>query len=266
MGIFSRKLDIEKDHLRLVFNLEKEVYDAYYGDNFVPYQKLNRKSRKMLDAKNKLLKEDANLLLKEIEKAKTILRFNKLKSLGYSCNSFEYLGPNNGTMSPQVELFLNELVNEENVLIGVHRIGADDSPQKIADILTNGLEMTGHLGGIVLGSKQLNNNVSYYPNNKTIIKELLYANAYKASKGSILIRIPDDELTGNILFVDEKGKTRLKPKYIVGYVPLEENHHIETIIQKNNMRNSYSYNAEARDCDISYLEARNVEEEQGRSR
>lgn len=78
--------------------------------------------------------------------------------------------------------------------------------------------MTGHHDGSIPNSGELQNNVSYYVDNKTIIKELIYANHFKNSKGSILIRIPDNDLLGNISILDKDGGTRLNPKYIVDYV------------------------------------------------
>ena len=169
--------------------------------------------------------------------------FIKLKSLGFSCDSFEYLGPAQGTMSREMEALLSRLISEENVLLGIHRIGDNDSKEKIEDILTNGLEITGHLGGVAQSNKELKNNVSYYPNNKTIIKELMYADKYKNSKGSILIRIPDEDLKQNIFINTSDGETRLNPKYIVGYVPVYKNHHLELITTLETIKKSkYSYN------------------------
>ena len=71
----------------------------------------------------------------------------------------------------------------------------------------------------------------------------MHANAYKNSKGSILIRIPDNDLSGNIFITDKDGLIRLDPKYIIGYVPLEPNNHIETIITPSELKvNTISYN------------------------
>ena len=63
---------------------------------------------------------------------------------------------------------------------------------------------------------------------------------------TILIRIPDVDLEQTIFVIDSNGKTRLNPKYIVGYVPLYENHHLETIITpqmilKNNSSYGYTF-------------------------
>lgn len=242
MGLFKKKFDIVDDRLRTVFNPQRKAYDLYYGSTLISYSDLNRKSKKNIDDKNNKLITNPDILEQEIEMATIKQRINKLKSLGYLCDSFEYLGPVYGTMSEQMEDFLNKLVAEENVLLGIHRIGTDDSFEKIEDILQNGLEIAGYFGGVAQNNNKLANNVGYYPNNKTIIKELMYADQYKNSKGSILIRIPDLDLEGTIFVVDSNGRTRLNPKYIVGYVPLYENHHLETIITPQMiLKNNYAY-------------------------
>lgn len=247
MGLFEKKFDIVEDRLRIVFNPQTKSYDVYYGSTLILYSKLSRKSKKYIEKENNKLRTNPEILALELERNTTRERFCKLKSLGYTCDSFEYLGPVNGTMSKQMEDLLHRLVTEENVLLGIHRIGTDDSPEKIEDILRNGLKITGHFDGAVQSNRELKNNVGYYPNNKTIIKELMYADKYKNSKGSILIRIPDSDLEQTIFVIDANGKTRLNPKYIVGYVPLYENHHLETIITletitKANSDYSYTYN------------------------
>lgn len=243
MGIFEKKYDIVGDRLRIVFNFQEKKYDVYYGNNLISYSKLNRKSKKYIENENYKLRTNDELLNYEIEKVITKKRFDKLKSLGYSCDSFEYLGPVNGTMSKSMGEILNKLVMEEDVLLGIHRIGSDDSIEKIEDVLKNGLKITGHFGVVGEEYKALKNNVGYYPNNKTIIKELMYADNYKNSKGSILIRIPDVDLGGKLFVVDSTGVTRLNPKYIVGYVPVYENHHLEKIITLESLtKNNSSYN------------------------
>ena len=243
MKIFKKKFDIEKDRLRIVFNSSKKIYVAYHGMNLIPHSSLNRKSQKYIDNKNKELETNFEILATELEKVASRERFDKLKSLGYTCDSFEYLGPVNGTMSKQIKELLNKLTTEENVLLGIHRIGTDDSLEKIEDILKNGLKITGHLGGAAQSNKDLNNNIGYYANNKTIIKELMYADKYKNSKGSILIRIPDEDLKQNIFINTSDGETRLNPKYIVGYVPVYKNYHLELITTLETIKKSkYSYN------------------------
>ena len=60
----------------------------------------------------------------------------------------------------------------------------------------------------------------------------MYADLYKDSVGSLLIKIPDSVLeNGEDIFVHDGIGNRLNPKYILGYVPLYPNHHIEKIIE-----------------------------------
>lgn len=251
MKLFNKGLDLEKDRLRIEFDLEEMKYIVYQGWNIIPFDKLNKKSQKLLQNRNYGLINNPDLLKQEINTAKIKLRFDKLKSMGYSCDSFEYLGENKGTMSKKMEEYLTRLTSEENILLGIHRVGQEASMQKINDILTNGLLMTGHLDGAAQINKDLKQNVSYYPDNKTIIKELMYADTYKNSKGSFLIRIPDDDLKGNIYIKDTNGSIRLNPKYILGYIPLEENHHIEKVITKPKNISSFKYNGETLNYDYN---------------
>ena len=60
--------------------------------------------------------------------------------------------------------------------------------------------------------------------------------------------------------VDSNGKTRLNPKYIVGYVLLYENHHLETIItphllSKTNSSYDYTFQERRNDSQIYQQEA-----------
>lgn len=242
MELFKKKYDIEKDRLRIIFNEEERKYICYYGSTPIPYNILNRKSKKIIDSKNKELLTNTKLLEKEIKLAKAKSRFRKLQSLGYTCGSFEYLGEVHGTMSQEIETLLKNLTSEENILLGIHRVKFSTQTDSIEDILINGLKMTGHRDGAVPNSSVLNNNVSYYSDNKTIIKELMYADEFKNSKGSILIKIPDEDLQKNIYVTDKDGCTRLNPKYIIGYVPLYENHHLENIITLNQLKTNTSQN------------------------
>lgn len=135
--------------------------------------------------------------------------------------------------------FLDNLLSEDNVLIGIHRVGNNFSKEKKDDIFNNGLKITGHFDGAVDSTKQLNNNVSYYPNNHKIKKKLMYADQYKSSVGSILIRIPDEKLeVNNDILLNVNNEIRLNPKYIVGYVPLYQNNTIKNIIYSDAYLNS----------------------------
>lgn len=263
MGLFSKKYDIHEDRLRIVFNEEEKQYFCYYGPTLISYKELNRKSKKLINSKNKELLTNQNLLKHELELAKAKARFRKLQSLGYTCGSFEHLGEVNGTMSKEIEQLLNKLTSEENILLGIHRIKSSTPDEAIKDILINGLKMTGHRDGAVPNTNSLSNNVSYYPSNKTIIKELMYADTFKNSKGSLLIRIPDEDLQKNIYIIDKEGYPRLNPKYIIGYVPLYDNHHLENIITSNQTNiNQNNYTFENKEQSLTYYQ----EEKQKKAR
>ena len=243
--IFKKKLNIDQDRLMRKIDIDKRCY--YYVKylkaneyNIINYDDLDRKSKKQLLMENKQLMTDDKLYLKEVEKYKEILRREYLQKLGLSCNSFEVLGnPGNGSISDTMNQYLDNLLSEDNVLIGIHRVGRYFSKEIMNDIFNNGLKITGHFDGTVVTPRELSNNVSYYPNNHTIKKELVYANAYKSSVGSILIRIPDKKLEeNNDILLNVNNEIRLNPKYIIGYVPLYENNTIKDIIYSDTYLNS----------------------------
>lgn len=249
MGLFN-KIDERKTYLRAKFNLKTQKYEFCIFDNsnreWIPvvYKDLSRDTKKHLDLMNIELKDSKNLA-SAIREEKLNQRQVRLEKMGYTFDSFQHLGFYNdtivGSMSNEMEGYLNKLVGEDNVLIGIHRVG-DISYSDIQDILTNGLYMTGHMGSGAYTSVDLRNNVSYYPDNRTIINELTTASDYKDSVGSILIRIPDCDLDKDLYITDESGFKRLNPKYIVGYVPCDKNYHIGNIVlppKKVNISNPY---------------------------
>lgn len=227
MGIF----DLERDNLEIKFNRIEQKYEAYLPDGRIVYN-LSKRTERVLGKKNKELLLDPSLLAREMQCAIDLDRYKKLRDLGYSCNSFEVLFSDRVTdvMSNEIASYLKELTSEEDVLIGIHRTG-NASLDDIANILRYGLTMTTLNGSTTNSPIHLMNNVSYYPNNDTIIKELINADAYKNSLGAILIRIPDDDLSKNIFMIDsETGQFILDPLYVIGFVPVEEDGKISEII------------------------------------
>ena len=223
--------DIKKDNLEIKFNPIEKKYVAYLPTGEIVFN-LSKRSEKILGKKNKELLLNPELLEKEFGESLILERYKKLKDLGYLCNSFEVLHSDRGNecISSEMADFLNTLVNEEDVLIGIHRTGSC-SLDEIASILRYGLFMTTLNGSTTNSPIHLMNNVSYYPNNATIIKELINADAYKNSLGAILIRIPDEDLSRNIFMIDsESGQFILDPLYIIGFIPVEENGKISEII------------------------------------
>lgn len=243
MSLFAKKYNLGNDKLIKVFDLKTNQYN--YAIDHVSY--MEPIDYKTLDTKTKksLLKENKNLLLnkelleyeqnKALEKQNKMIkskeRFNYLKSIGFECDSFVCYSQNKGSISDNLKQYLDDLLNEENVLVGIHRVGPFFDKEAEQDIFENGLMMTGHLSsGAVVSKPDLRHNVSYYPDNDEILKQLMYAGGYKNSKGSILIRIPDNKLeTMDDLYITNGVEVRLNPKYIVGYVPVYENNHIENI-------------------------------------
>lgn len=235
--IFKKKFNIEQDRLMRKIDIAKRCY--YYIKYFkaneyviINYDDLDRKSKKQLLMENRELAINDDLYMKEVETYKEKNRYDYLKKLGFPCQSFEVLAhEGNGSISNDMNNYLDELLSEDNVLVGIHRVGNNFNKEKMDDIFNNGLKITGHMDGAVATNRDLSNNVSYYPNNKKIKKELMYANYYKSSVGSILIRIPDEKLEeNNDILLKINDEVRLNPKYIIGYVPLYENNTLKNII------------------------------------
>lgn len=239
MGLFDKKFDIKDDFLMRMFSPDKGYYYVKSdGREFheIGVDKLNRRSLKELKRANISLQEDRELLEKELHQYKISKRFDKLKSLGFSTIGFEYLGPVNGSISPMLRDELEQLVSEENVLVGIHRTKHDTSVEAISDILNNGLRIDGHMGGMVASEKKLSDTVSYYPDNSTVIKEAMYANVYKNSSGSIIIRIPDEDLADTSkIYISDGNDVKVNPKYILGYIPVTADHHIDRMYTKSDI-------------------------------
>ena len=55
MGIFSKKYDKVNDSLRFEFDINTQKYILMQGNIYVAYENLNKKTKKLLDAKNEEL-------------------------------------------------------------------------------------------------------------------------------------------------------------------------------------------------------------------
>lgn len=242
MSVFKHKLDFENDLLRLDFSLEDMQYSYYKIREKVPYDSLNKRTKKQLIKENKKLVENPNLLQGLITNKKLGIRYTYLKSRGFGNFSFQTMGKLHGTISNEMNTYLEQLTSKENTLIGIHRLKPTVSNIDIIDILNNGLRLSGHTAmGTGYYNVELSDNVSYYADNKQIITEVINADTYEKATGSILIEIPDEELGENIYFTDSEGFIRIKPKYILGYIPLE-NHHVSKIITANQIQEYFLNN------------------------
>lgn len=251
MSIFN-KYDYEKDFLRLEFDKDEQKYDFYYGQKKIEYNELTQRTKRKLDSENKYLKDNPEKLQEEIDRVNYNRRFLYLNSKSLLDNNFESFGINDGSMANEIADYLNKLAADENLVLGIHRTGVI-SIQKIKDILENGLELTGHMSSGVKSVPKLSDNISFYAENKKAIKELMYADFYKNSLGSILIAIPLEDLEKNLCIVRETEDglivKALDPKYIIGFVPTSKKHHISKIITLKDFQKE-----ETREVDFSLFD------------
>lgn len=240
MGLFDKKYDVDKDRLMRQFSPD----EGYYYVKVVSGKKvkidsseLNSKTNRLLKEENQKLASDRELLENEAKRFYLAERQRKLEKLGYPCHSFEYLGEVQGSISPLMQDFLDDLVREKDVLLGVHRVKEGVSIDDIGDILENGLIIYGHLAGATNSKRDLASTVSYYPDNRTVLKELMYANEYKKASGSILIRIPDDDLEkDDDIYITTGNNVRVNPKYILGFVPVDKDHYVDRLVTKTDLK------------------------------
>lgn len=240
MGLFDKKYDVDKDRLMRQFSPD----EGYYYVKVVSGKKvkidsseLNSKTNRLLKEENQKLASDRELLENEAKRFYLAERQRKLEKLGYPCHSFEYLGEVQGSISPLMQDFLDDLVREKDVLLGVHRVKEGVSIDDIGDILENGLIIYGHLAGATNSKRDLASTVSYYPDNRTVLKELMYANEYKKASGSILIRIPDEDLEkDDDIYITTGNNVRVNPKYILGFVPVDKDHYVNRLVTKTDLK------------------------------
>ena len=240
MGLFDKKYDVDKDRLMRQFSPDEGYHYVKVVDGKkvkIDSSELNSKTNRLLKEENQKLASDRELLEKEAKRFYLAERQRKLEKLGYPCHSFEYLGEVQGSISPLMQDFLDDLVSEKDVLLGVHRVKEGVSMADIGDILENGLIIYGHLAGATNSKRDLASTVSYYPDNRTVLKELMYANEYKNASGSILIRIPDEDLEkDNDIYITTGNNVRVNPKYILGFVPVDKDHYVDKLVTKTDLR------------------------------
>ena len=232
--IFSRKKkSSDNQSLTIRFNRVKMKYMAYDSNGMViDENNLTLMEKKHLASLNKELESKPDLRRRGMIQSINADRAEELRKMGFPCKSFEVLYSNRDVkrMSPEIKEYLTKLVQEEDVLIGVHRTGEADLDD-IVNILKCGLIVNSLNGGNTATPIHLMNTVSYYPNNETILKEVINADVYKDSLGVILVKIPDNALSGNIFMIDsENGNFYLDPMYIIGFIPVGPNGVVSEII------------------------------------
>lgn len=247
MGLFSKKLDYEEASLRYEFDLSQDKYCFYKNGEIVEDKMLNGRSKRFLNKKNKLTEEEkeesrevarnVKLQKEEMAKVKECIEKRKEAGIDLKYNSFEVQSKEAPKLSDDVKAYLEELTNEEKnneYVLGIHRIGA--SEEHVENILNKGILVQGHMMGAAKGSPSLDNTVGYYPSNKTIISQVGFAYGYKNSKGSVVVKIPKEDIIANNIYVNDNENMYLNPKYIVGYFPVEEDKTVEKIVTKENIK------------------------------
>lgn len=246
MGIFSKKYDYEEDSLRYEFDLEEDKYCFFKNGKKLTSKEITLKSRRFLKRKNQMTEEqrqgrrDVAKTVQEQEeerkKRKDAIDKRRENGINLKYGAFEVASINAPKYSQEVKAYLEDLTDEEKndeYIVGIHRIGA--SEEHLESLFSQGIRVQGHMMGAAKGTPELGNTVSYYPENKTIMKEVAFAYVYKESKGSIVVKIPKTDIISNNIYVtDEDGKYMyLNPKYIVGYFPIEEDKTVEKIVTKD---------------------------------
>jgi len=249
MGLFSKKYDYERDGLRYEFDLGEDKYCFYKNGVRLSDKEISLASRRFLKKKNNLTPDEKeqrravarNVRAQEEDRIKRKEAIDKRREAGIDLkyDSFEVDSTEQPKFSEEVRTYLDDLTSEEKdgeYVLGIHRIGV--SEEHLADIFNQGIKVQGHMMGAAKGIPELKNTVGYYPSNRTIMKEVAYAYAYRQSKGSIVVKIPKEDIASNNIYVtDEEGKDMyLNPKYIVGYFPIEEDRTVATIVTKDKLK------------------------------
>lgn len=249
MGLFSKKYDYERDGLRYEFDLEQDKYCFYKNGVRLSDKEISLASRRFLKKKNALtpdVKEQRRAVARNVRaqeedriKRKAAIEKRREAGIDLKYGSFEVDSIEQPKFSEEVRTYLDDLTSEEKdgeYVLGIHRIG--DSEEHLGSIFSQGIKVQGHMMGAAKGTPELENTVGYYPSNRTIMKEVAYAYVYKQSRGSIVVKIPkEDVISNNIYVTDEDGKNMyLNPKYIVGYFPIEEDRTVTTIVTQDTLK------------------------------
>lgn len=248
MGIFSKKYDYEIDGIKYEFDLAQDRYCFFKDGKIIEDKNMNLRSRRFLKNKNDMSEEqkDQNReiaqsvekMKEEKEKTKKAIENRKANGIDLKYSSFEVMTTLKPKLSKEVEKYLENLTCEEEndkYVVGIHRIGS--SEEHLENILNSGILVQGHMMGAAKGTPELNNTVGFYPLNSTIIKEVGFAYTYKDSKGSVVVKIPKEDIVQNKLYVvDKDGNTYLNSKYTVGYFPIEADKSVDKIVTKDNLK------------------------------
>jgi len=126
----------------------------------------------------------------------------------------------NFTFDPELIEFLNNLMNDSENMIAVHRTG----DREAQSICSNGLKLTGHISsGIKEEDPELERNISPCGDLLSLVVGVFAGSTYRycgpgSKTGVVLISIPKNATQQDILETRKNGGKGLKTDYILGYV------------------------------------------------
>lgn len=141
-----------------------------------------------------------------------------------------------GNMSVELGKWLEKLINQEDIQVGIHRTGGYGmiDPNDVYDssilydIFNKGLYITGDIGSGVDHKGQIippNKNIS--PLNNILDGVMYTKNAYKHSTGGVITAIPSEYVTASYdlkkgaeqeIYTKVDNQWTLKPEYLVGFI------------------------------------------------
>ena len=129
---------------------------------------------------------------------------------------------------------LYDYKNDE-YLIGIHRTNSN-----MNDFFSK---------GIVVRSPEFDSHVQVFKNFPFFLREIKYCESYKMSTGCFIVKVLKRDVrnecknkeTKPIYYIDGDGLIRLRPEFIVAYVPVE-NRKLKEIILNNQNHNIYNEN------------------------
>lgn len=156
-----------------------------------------------------------------------------------------------GYMSVSLGREIESLFQDESYIVGIHRTGYSEVDNEyLKEIFNHGLINNMDLlqGGIHIDKDYLDikKTVDLFYDPILLNGALKTANRYKASAGSIIIKIPKSYLgieDGEIkpIYYKDGVSTKLLPEYIYGYVPVDKNGTLEEIIHNPNYTDNHVY-------------------------
>ena len=156
-----------------------------------------------------------------------------------------------GFISEQLGLELDNIIDDDEYILGIHRTGYTPISPSISDpiltdIFSKGLYNNGDImGGGMSGNTSIEKTVSLMESALFLNMSLKTSDNYKSSCGCIIVKIPKSYLgrkEGPVLpiFYREDGvQIRLMPEFIYGYIPVD-NHRATTIIRNPNYKDKHS--------------------------